>query len=135
MAPPLPSIASAAEGAALFGDFAGTMGESDFLWPYLIDYRFELVDANRPGRTFPYGQPEDLPVPVQMASTRAKGLGPRRAGLALAIAPQPVLPSAFLHSVGTLDVNFSRLNTLPACSPVNASPTPLRMPTHDSGPS
>jgi hypothetical protein len=45
-----------------------------------------------------------------------------------------MLPSAFLYSVGTLDGNFSRLNnTLPACSPVNASSTSLRMPTHDSG--
>jgi len=54
-------------------------------------------------------------------------------GLALAIAPQPVLPSASLHGVGTLDVNFLRFNTLPACSPVNASPASLRMLTHDSG--
>jgi len=30
LAPPLPSIASAAAEAALFGDFAGTMGGSDF---------------------------------------------------------------------------------------------------------
>jgi hypothetical protein len=29
---------------------------------------------------------------------------------------------------------ISGLNTLPACSPVNASPTPLPMPAHDSGP-
>jgi hypothetical protein len=63
----------------------------------------DLADADRPGRTFPTGQPEDLPVPLQAASTRARGLGPRRAGLVLAIAPQPVLPSAYLYSVGTLD--------------------------------
>jgi hypothetical protein len=31
LGPPLPSIASAAASAALFGDFIGTMGESDFL--------------------------------------------------------------------------------------------------------
>jgi len=29
---------------------------------------------------------------------------------------------------------ISGLNTLPACSPVNASPTPFPMPAHDSGP-
>ncbi len=29
---------------------------------------------------------------------------------------------------------LSRLNTQPACDPVNASPTPSRLPTHDSGP-
>src|SRR5882724_8106496 len=31
--------------------------------------------------------------------------------------------------------NFSRLNTLPTCTPVNASPTTSRMPAHDSEPS
>src|SRR6266567_4796478 len=31
--------------------------------------------------------------------------------------------------------NFSRLDTLPICTPVNASPTPSRMPAHDSEPS
>ncbi len=30
--------------------------------------------------------------------------------------------------------NLSRLNTQPACTPVNASPKPSRAPTHDSGP-
>ncbi|HSA83228.1 MAG TPA: hypothetical protein VLE23_20600, partial [Geminicoccaceae bacterium] len=34
-----------------------------------------------------------------------------------ALARHPVLPSAFLHSVGAPDGNFSRLNTPPACSP------------------
>jgi hypothetical protein len=29
---------------------------------------------------------------------------------------------------------LSRLNTLPACSPVNASRAALRLPAHDSGP-
>jgi hypothetical protein len=29
---------------------------------------------------------------------------------------------------------LSRLNTLPACSPVNASRADLRLPAHDSGP-
>ena len=39
LAPPLPSIASEAAGAALFGDFTGTVGESDFPWPYIIGLR------------------------------------------------------------------------------------------------
>src|ERR687898_260025 len=42
-------------------------------------------------------------------------------------------PAPSLHRVGAPDGNFSRLNTPPACSPVNASPTASRPPTHDSG--
>src|ERR1700724_3441184 len=37
------------------------------------------------------------------------------------------------HSVGAPGVVFSRLNTQPMRTPVNASPTPSRGPTHDSG--
>ena len=37
------------------------------------------------------------------------------------------------HSVGVPGVVFSRLNTQPMRTPVNASPSPLRGPTHDSG--
>src|SRR5512132_1963584 len=103
LAPPLPSIASAAADAALFGDFTGTMGESDFPWPYIIGLRVRPCRCGPSTTTFPNGQPEELPVPVQVASTRARGLGPRRAGLVLAVAPQLVLPSAYLYSVGTLD--------------------------------
>ena len=45
-----------------------------------------------------------------------------------------MLPSAQPDGVGTLSVGFSRLNN-PACMPpVNASPTTLRAPAHDSGP-
>ena len=36
--------------------------------------------------------------------------------------------------VGTRDMSLSRLNGWPMRSPVNASPTPSRMPAHDSGP-
>src|SRR6266511_1596062 len=103
LAPPLPSIASAAASAALFGDFTGTMGESDFPWPSIIGLRVRPCRCGPPRTDFPNGRPEELPVPEQVASTRARGLRPRRAGLGLAIAPQPVLPSAFLHSVGTPD--------------------------------
>jgi hypothetical protein len=37
------------------------------------------------------------------------------------------------HSVGVPGVVFSRLNTQPMHTPVNASPTPSRKPTHNSG--
>ncbi|MEI7538792.1 MAG: hypothetical protein WCJ76_16350, partial [Comamonadaceae bacterium] len=36
-------------------------------------------------------------------------------------------------SVGTPIAIISQLNTQPACTPVNASPTASRPPTHDSG--
>src|SRR6266511_288713 len=49
LAPPLPSITSAAVSAALFGNFSGTMGESDFLWPCIIGLRV------RPSRCGPLG--------------------------------------------------------------------------------
>src|SRR5512144_1908122 len=58
LAPPLPSIASAAAGAALFGDFIGTMGESDFPWPYIIALRVRPCRCGPPGTYFPNGQPE-----------------------------------------------------------------------------
>src|SRR5512143_3936754 len=132
LAPPLPSTASAAARAALFGDFTGTMGESDFPWPYIIGLRVRPCRCGPLGRTIHNGRPEDLPVPVQMASTRARGLRPRRAELGLAMAPQPVLPSAFLHSVGTLDGKLFAAQYSARVFP-NASPASLRIPTHDSG--
>src|SRR5262249_33655519 len=52
-----------------------------------------------------------------------------------AIAASVVLPSAPSDCVGTrVFRSFSRLNTLPACTPVNASALPLRGQPHDSGP-
>ena len=61
------------------------------------DYGCVLLDADRSGRTFPDGQPVDIPVPVQMASTRARGLRTTQGRTALAIARRLVLPSAFLR--------------------------------------
>ncbi len=46
----------------------------------------------------------DLPVPVRMVSPRAWGLGPRRAGVRLAMTVRAVWPSAFLYSVGALEL-------------------------------
>src|SRR4029077_2904834 len=96
------------------------------------DYGCALPDAGR-CRTCDNGRPRDLPVPEQVVSVRARGLRPRRADMVLASARHAALPSAFLHSVGTPDVNFTRLNTLPTLSPAHASPPPSRMTTHDSG--
>jgi len=52
----------------------------------------------------------------------------------LAIALPVVLPSAMLNDVGTPVAIISQLNTLPACTPVNASMAASRLATHDSGP-
>ena len=63
----------------------------------------------------------------------AEGLRPRGAVEGLAIALPDVLPSALRDGVGTPMCVISRLNTSPACAPVNASLAALRAPTHDSG--
>jgi hypothetical protein len=52
----------------------------------------------------------------------------------LAMAHPPVLPSAVPNNVGTPVAIISQLNTLPACTPVNASMAASRLATHDSGP-
>jgi hypothetical protein len=102
--------------------------------PRVVHHRrpaFGLPDAAR--GTIRRGQLVDLPVLAQEDFARARGLRPRRAVRRLAVAPPTVLPSASANSVGALDCVISRLNTLPVRTPVNASPSPLRAPTHDSG--
>ena len=64
----------------------------------------------------------------------ARGLRLRGVARRLAMAPARVWPSALLNSVGTPVAIISQLNTLPACTPVNASMAPLRATTHNSGP-
>ena len=46
----------------------------------------------------------------------------------------PVLPSDLGDGVGTPVAFISQLNTLPACTPVNASMAASRLAAHDSGP-
>jgi hypothetical protein len=52
----------------------------------------------------------------------------------LALTHSPVLPSAMLNDVDTPVAIISQLNTLPACTPANASIAASRPTTHDSGP-
>jgi len=52
----------------------------------------------------------------------------------LAIALPAVGPSALLNDVGTPVAIISQLNTLPTCTPVNASMAASRLSMHDSGP-
>src|SRR3954452_20945632 len=49
------------------------------------------------------------------------------------ITPPSVWPSASHNSVGTPEDLISQLDGWPACAPVNASPAPLPVRTHDSG--
>ena len=62
-----------------------------------------------------------------------EGLRPRGVPEGLAITPRRILPSDQRNCVGTPDDLISRLNTSPACAPVNASAASLRAPPHDSG--
>jgi hypothetical protein len=62
-----------------------------------------------------------------LGSTTAPGRPGARAGVPVHVAFRSK------HSVGVPGVVFSRLNTQPRRTPVNASPTPSRGPTHDSG--
>ena len=116
----LPSIASAAVPPALFGNFVGTTSLSDFLRPFIIGVRpwaFPTRPALPSG-----GRTEELPVLAHGVSVHARGLRPRRTAPELALSLMGMLPSAPLNNVGILKRLISRLNTLPALPPVNASP-------------
>src|SRR5713101_7495931 len=83
--------------------------------------------------TFHDGRRWGLPVLARGVSIHAWGLRLRGVRRMLAIAHPSVLPSAMRNDVGTPVAIISQLNTQPACAPVNASPTALQLPTHDSG--
>ena len=129
----LPSTCSAGPlGRPLFAGFLGTLKRSDALHPCTT-----VVPRGCPVRTWrslvrPDAGPPGFRTPCFDACQRS---------------PTPPGPSPPCQN-GVDRVAFrvfgarrhprkaplSGLNTLPACSPVNASPTPLPMPAHDSGP-
>src|SRR5262249_19373914 len=80
------------------------------------------------------GQMQGLPGSAHSVSVHARGLRPRQVRLRLAITAYPLLPSACAERVSTQDWPISGLHTLPARSPVNASPAPLPTPAPDAGP-
>lgn len=127
------SSGSASVGCPSFDGFPGSTTFSDFPQPFIAALRLGAFSA-RTGFPFFSGELRDLPVPAHETSTRAEGLRPRRSRGSLAMSRSAVLPSASLNSVGDPVVFISWLNTSPASSPVNASGTSLRMPSHDSGP-
>src|SRR5258707_9194701 len=132
LARPLPSIPSAAGCPALFGDFAGTVGLSDFPGPFVIGVRPDF--PTRPRATATLGGlgisrfPSEVFTYVHGVSDRAglcNASRYRRSRWGL-----PLLLTASASRSNCL----TRLNTRPARSPVNASTPPLRAAPHDSGP-
>src|SRR5919106_5330671 len=71
---------------------------------------FGLADADRAGGRARAANRWISRFPCRWLPCVQEVSGPRRAEVMLALAHHPVLPSAFLHSVGAPDGNFSRLN-------------------------
>src|SRR5712692_10210196 len=71
-ASPLPSTPSAASCPALFGDFIGTAGPSDFLGSFIVGVR--PWTSRRVPPLICGGRTQELPVLVRGASVRARGL-------------------------------------------------------------
>ena len=132
LASSLPSTFSAGPvGRPLFEGFLGTMKLSDSLHPSItaVPRRFTVrawrslvrSDAGSPGfRTQCFCACQRSPTPPGLSSPCHTGLS----SVAFRVF------GARRHP----DWLISGLNTLPAPSPVNASPTPLPLPAHDSGP-
>jgi hypothetical protein len=70
---------------------------------------FGLVDADRAGGRARAANRWISRFPCRWLPHVQEVSRPRRAEMALALARHPVLPTAFLHSVGAPDGNFSRL--------------------------
>jgi hypothetical protein len=99
--PPLPSIASASAGAAAMFESSSVLWTSPTSSDRASsDYGCNLSHADRSGPT------SRTPLGLQVVPTRARCLGPRSVRKALAMRRPPMLPSAFLYSVGTLTVTF-----------------------------
>jgi hypothetical protein len=134
LASPLLSTPSASSGAPepLFEGFADTMGLSDSLHPYttVVPLGFTVrtwrslvrPDAGPPGfRTQCFYACQRSPTPLGPSPPCQNGV-------------DSVAFRVFGARRHPRNAPISGLNTLPACSPVNASPAPLPMPAHDSGP-
>jgi hypothetical protein len=117
----------------LFGNFVGTTGRSDSLRPYIGGLRPQT--SHRDPRRHRRGWSKGLPVLAHGASTHARGLDIDRARSRLTsrLTVRRILPSAPNTASAPGRISISRLNTRPACAPVNASDTPLQACPHDSG--
>ena len=119
---------------SLFGSFVGTTQQSDPLLRASMARVLGLPIAAL-GATASGGV-QGLPVLAHGASTHARGLGvrPRQVLQHLAILGASGVAFGSRNSLGTWKFNsISRLNTRPACAPVNASDTASRSCPHDSG--
>jgi len=134
LASPLLSTPSASSGAPepLFEGFIDTMGLSDSLHPCItgVPLRFPVrtwrslvrPEAGPPGfRTQCFYACQRSPTPPGPSPPCQNGV-------------DSVAFRVFGARRHQRKTPISGLNTLPACSPVNASPTPLPTPAHDSGP-
>src|SRR6266403_4854005 len=117
----------------LFGHFVGTSRPSDFPSTCMLDFCITSF-SNRPVHNCVSG--------VDGTSRFSRVKFPRMPGVFDRAEPDGCSHFAFagvafriLEQRRHSDFRpLSRLNTLPACSPVNASRAALRLPAHDSGP-
>jgi hypothetical protein len=114
----------------LFGNFVGTMGQSDSL------IRTSVACAHRLPTAAPHGA--DTGPPGSRAWCFHACSGSQRTTAPGPTAPRPLGAAGVAfgsgNRLGTWRSNpISRLNTRPACAPVNASGTSLRTCPHDSG--
>lgn len=130
--PALCSAHSAAAEAALFAGFFALMAECDFSGPCIIGYGSSPSRCG-PARYCGWSDPRSPGSRAKSVHT-CQVLRPRRAGPALAIARQTVLPSATRTASAPGTIKLTRLNGWPVCSPADASPTPSRPPAHGLGP-
>src|SRR5215470_4043770 len=103
----------------LFGHFVGITQPSDSPPACMLDF-WLIAFSYRPATTSD-GRQWGLPVLARGVSMHAWGLRLRGVLRVLAMAHPSVLPSAMRNDVGTPVAIISQLNTLPACTPVNAS--------------
>src|SRR5882757_1460654 len=129
----LPSMPSASGFPLLFGHFVGTSRPSDFPSTCMLDFWITSF-SNRPVHNCVSG--------VDGTSRFSHVKFPCMLGVFDRAEPGGCSHFAFAGvAFRTLEQRrhsdfrpLSRLHTLPACSPVNASRAALRLPAHDSGP-
>src|SRR5581483_8091233 len=127
----LPSTTSA-DFLSLFGGFLGTTQPSDFPPACTPEVRSTTFSGRSvaPTATDADGISR-FPCKEFPRMRRVFDCAGSATGSPVALAT--VLPSASDNGVGTPDNLIAQLDGWPACAPVNASPAPLRSPTHDSG--
>ena len=122
LASPLPSASSAAGCSALFGDFIGTMGLSDFLGSFIVGVRpwtsRHGLPLQRQANSGPPGSRARC-FRTCTGSSTARDPGASRGivapGVALRLSPQRRRPEAFLNFRGSIPGPHVPLSTLQHC--------------------